>query len=126
MGDVIPLLALAANLISWVFYSKYQFIERDTRTLEANRKWHFWGAVNRASVLAILWSHTGFVVATICGLLYFVLFDALINLWALKRPISYIGKTARMDIIAGKIFQSGWWYLVFKLALIAVFAILFI
>lgn len=95
-------------VISWVFYSKYQFIERDYSpkldiSKSASKKWHFWKGVNQIAFFGIIFSSTTLLLTVLLGIWYWVLFDILINVIALNKEAFYVGETSFIDKTIKKI-----------------------
>jgi len=103
MKEIILIIILAVHLISWVWYQKYQFLERDlySSNLEeayANNKiWHKWKGINHLSLYLVLFLGFGLKIALGFAVLFWALFDVLINIVVLKRPPFYVGITADTD-----------------------------
>jgi hypothetical protein len=103
MKETAIIILLAIQLISWVWYQKYQFLERDlfaTKPQEAyanNKLWHKWKAVNHISLYGLLFLGFGFKTMLIFAVLFWALFDVLINIVVLKRKALYVGMTADTD-----------------------------
>ncbi len=91
-------------LISWVYYQKFQFKERDLvntypdLAYEANKKWHIWKGINHLGVYIAIWAAYGFWNMVIFGTAFWILFDMLCNIIVLKRHAFYVGKTAQTDL----------------------------
>lgn len=108
----ITIILLSLQLISWVWYQKYQFLERDlfaTKPQEAydnNKLWHKWKAVNHISLYGLLFLGFGFKTMLIFAVLFWALFDVLINIVVLKRLPFFVGTTADTDKFLRKIGKS--------------------
>ena len=103
MKEITIIILLALQLISWVWYQKYQFLERDlfaTKPEEAyanNKLWHKWKAINHISLYGLLFLGFGFKTMLMFAVLFWALFDVLVNVVVLKRPPFYVGITAGTD-----------------------------
>jgi hypothetical protein len=103
MKEIILIIILAVHLISWVWYQKYQFLERDlysSNPEEAyanNKLWHKWKGINHLSLYLALFLGFGLKIALGFAVLFWALFDALINIVVLNRPPFYVGVTADTD-----------------------------
>ena len=103
MKETLLIIFLAIQLISWVWYQKYQFLERDlfaTKPEEAyanNKLWHKWKAINHISLYGLLFLGFGFKTMLMFAVSFWALFDVLVNVVVLKRPPFYVGITASTD-----------------------------
>ena len=103
MKEITIIILLALQLISWVWYQKYQFLERDlfaTKPEEAyanNKLWHKWKAINHISLYGLLFLGFGFKTMLMFAVSFWALFDVLVNVVVLKRPPFYVGITAGTD-----------------------------
>ena len=103
MKETLLIILLALQLISWVWYQKYQFLERDlfaTKPEEAyanNKLWHKWKAINHISLYGLLFLGFGFKTMLMFAVSFWALFDVLVNVVVLKRPPFYVGITAGTD-----------------------------
>lgn len=98
--NIIAQLVCALFIISFCFYSKYQFA--DQRNQSAVRgKWHPWGAVMRACMIALVWLAAGWKVAMLAGSFMLPMFDIGINLIALNEHAFYVGSTDSYDRALG-------------------------
>ena len=103
MKEITIIILLALQLISWVWYQKYQFLERDlvaTKPEEAyanNKLWHKWKAINHISLYGLLFLGFGFKTMLVFAVLFWALFDVLVNIVVLKRPPLFVGTTADTD-----------------------------
>jgi hypothetical protein len=103
MKEITIIILLALQLISWVWYQKYQFLERDlfaTKPEEAyanNKLWHKWKAINHISLYGLLFLGFGFKTMLMFAVSFWALFDVLVNIVVLKRPPFYVGITAGTD-----------------------------
>ena len=103
MKEITIIILLSLQLISWVWYQKYQFIERDlvaTKPEEAyanNKLWHKWKAINHISLYGLLFLGFGFKTMLIFAVSFWALFDVLVNIVVLKRPPLFVGTTADTD-----------------------------
>lgn len=88
MTTLLAVLVMIVYTISWVGYSKYQFIERDSLDpaikKDANIKWHRWEFVNHVSFLGLIALYAGFWTAVMLTFGYQLMFNTLINVYALK------------------------------------------
>lgn len=103
---MISLIPLFFYTLSWIYYSKYQFIERDSSfpvdRSKASRLWHIWKGVNQISFLSLIALFADYKFAVFCASIYWVLFDIGVNIVALNRPWNYYGKTSFIDRMLGK------------------------
>jgi hypothetical protein len=103
MKETAIIILLAIQLISWVWYQKYQFLERDlfaTKPQDAyanNKLWHKWKGINHMSLYGLLFLGFGFKTMLIFAVLFWALFDVLINVVVLNRKALYVGVTADTD-----------------------------
>jgi hypothetical protein len=103
MKEITIIILLALQLISWVWYQKYQFLERDlfaTKPEEAydnNKLWHKWKGINHLSLYGLLFLGFGFKTMLMFAVSFWALFDVLVNVVVLKRPPFYVGTTAGTD-----------------------------
>jgi hypothetical protein len=103
MKEITIIILLALQLISWVWYQKYQFLERDlfaTKPEEAydnNKLWHKWKGINHLSLYGLLFLGFGFKTMLMFAVSFWALFDVLVNVVVLKRPPFYVGITAGTD-----------------------------
>jgi hypothetical protein len=103
MKEIIVVILLTIQLISWVWYQKYQFLERDlfaTKPEEAydnNKLWHKCKGINHLSLYGLLFIGFGFKTMLIFAVLFWALFDVLINVVVLNRAPFYVGITADTD-----------------------------
>lgn len=94
---------LLIQIVSWTYYQKFQFRERDLvasnpeAAYEANKKWHIWKGVNHFSVYMAIWSNYGILDALIFGMVFWFVFDILCNVMLLGRHAFYVGQTAETD-----------------------------
>ncbi len=100
--DMITLLFTIAYLVSWVFFHKNQFIERDNSThseaaIIANKRWHFWKGVNQIVFFSIMCVSFGCINALLCAVLYWIAFDSSMNKFVLNQGFFYVGKTSWVD-----------------------------
>jgi hypothetical protein len=89
-------------LISWIFFHKNQFIERDNSShteaaIMANKKWHFWKGVNQLVFFGLLWFSFGLVNAALCAVLFWTIFDSSMNKFVLHKELFYVGTTSWID-----------------------------
>lgn len=103
MKETLIIILLAIQLVSWVWYQKYQFLERDlfaNKPEEAyvnNKLWHKWKGINHISLYGLLLLGFGFKTMLIFAVAFWALFDVLINVVVLKRPPFFVGTTADTD-----------------------------
>jgi len=103
MKEISIIILLAIQLVSWVWYQKYQFLERDlfaTNPEEAyanNKLWHKWKGINHISLYGLLFFGFGFKTMLIFGVSFWALFDVLVNVVVLNRPPFFVGTTADTD-----------------------------
>ncbi len=88
-------------LLSWVFYQKNQFLERDNSIVYHNKKlskrWHQWKFVQQVCFFFIIYLHFGLEITLVNIGFYWILFDAFLNKFVLNREFFYIGKTSVID-----------------------------
>ena len=112
MKEITIVILLALQLISWVWYQKYQLLERDlfsTKPQEAyanNKLWHKWKGINHISLYGLLFLGFGFKTMLMFAVSFWALFDVLINIVVLKRPPFYVGITAGTDKFLRKLGES--------------------
>jgi len=112
MKEITIIILLALQLISWVWYQKYQFLERDlfaTKPEEAydnNKLWHKWKGINHLSLYGLLFLGFGFKTMLMFAVSFWALFDVLVNVVVLKRPPFYMGTTADTDKFLRKLGES--------------------
>jgi len=103
----ISLIITVLYTLSWVKFQKYQFLERDYSKVakhpEYSKGWHFWKGVNQLIFFSIMFFLVGARIATMDLIIYWILFDGLMNKTILKREFFYIGTTAQTDISFRKI-----------------------
>jgi hypothetical protein len=90
-------------LITWVFFQKYQFIERDNKAgsdirQNANKRWHQWKAANQVVFFLLLVLISSVKIAILSSIIFWIFFDALLNKIALNKPLLYVGKTSYLDV----------------------------
>lgn len=103
---VLPILLTLIYTFSWVRFQKYQFLERNydivAKHPEYSKKWHFWKGINQVSFFGIMLFTIGWKLTLLNALIFWVLFDALINKLILKRPFFFVGTTAFTDVTIQK------------------------
>jgi hypothetical protein len=108
---MMSLVFTAAFVFSWVKFQQYQFLERDYDIVAKNKHlsklWHLWKGVNTLIWVCLISFIFGFKVGFLNLILYWILFDGLLNIIVLKKGFFYIGTTATIDSIFHKI--STWW-----------------
>lgn len=90
-----------AYLLTWVKFHKYQFLERDYTTVanhkEYGRLWHTWKGANQGIFFVLLGSLFGWQLGIINALIYWVLFDGLLNILVLNKEFFYVGYSSWID-----------------------------
>jgi hypothetical protein len=95
MHAILAFLVTALYTISWVGYSKYQFLERDSQDpqvkTDANKKWHRWEFVNHVAFLLMIALYAGIGAAIVLTFGYQIGFNTLLNVYVLKQPYYHLG-----------------------------------
>jgi hypothetical protein len=105
---MITLLFTIAYLVSWVFFHKNQFIERDNSThseaaIVANKQWHFWKGLNQIVFFGLMWYSFGLWNALMCATIYWITFDSSMNKFVLNKELFFVGTTSFIDNVTRKI-----------------------
>lgn len=116
-------------IISWVGYSKYQFLERDSSDaaikISANKSWHKFKFLNQVVffVAAALLSSIEFGIAL--ALTYQLVFDSAINVIVEKQPIYHLG-TDTIDATLKKVFREKGAYVFLCVIVILAYVVCFV
>lgn len=97
MNTLLAILVTLIYTISWIGYSKYQFLERDATDPNikkgANIRWHRWEFVNHVSFLGLIALYAGLPTAIVLTFGYQLTFNTLLNIYVLKTPYYHLGDT---------------------------------
>lgn len=111
--------------ISWVGYSKYQFIERDSTVAavkaNANTIWHRYKFMNQVVFFAAVYFISGIELAISLAFLYQLAFNAAINVIVENQPVFHLGNDP-IDLTMKKIFGETLAFIVLVLIVSACFA----
>lgn len=104
MVSIIFLVSISITFLyalSWVNYTKNQFSERDYNIVvkhpEYGKKWHYWKWFNQVLFFTLLAGIFYWKIVIMNIILYWILFDGLLNKKVLNREFFYIGNTSSID-----------------------------
>lgn len=129
MITLFTILLVVLYTISWVGYSKYQFIERDSTDVtvkaNANTVWHRYKFLNQVVFFGALYLIVGLELALALSLAYQLSFNSCINLIVEGQPVFHLGSDP-IDATLKKIFGETFAYIFLVLIVLAAFAACFI
>lgn len=129
-GLFFGLIATVVFIYSWVGYSKYQFIERDsadaTVKLGANKTWHKYKFTNQVAFFAVLGFLIGLGNAFICALVYQLGFNTFFNLRVTNQPYYHLGSVNTIDVFLKSKLGEKTAYLIQVAAILGLIVIRFV
>lgn len=107
---------------SWLGYSKYQFLERDSSDqqvkLGANKKWHSYKFLNQVVFFAAIYLTVGLEFALALTLTYQLAFNSGINVIVEGQPVFHLGNDP-IDRVLKSIFGERLAYIILALVVAA-------